>query len=74
MSLASHSANADHIARQLSAAADALRDGGSEAFARSLATVLAELDHRLRTDVDAALGRLEVRIEEELRELAEAEQ
>ncbi len=74
MSLASRSANAEHLTRQLKTAVAGLSPDDGEAFARSLANVLADLDHRLRVEVDEALGRMEARVEEELRELAEAEQ
>jgi hypothetical protein len=74
MSLASRSANAEHLAQELKSAAAGLPPESSDAVARSVAIVMAELDHRLRAEVDEALGRLEARIEQELRELAEAEQ
>ena len=74
MSLASRSANAEHLAGHLKTAVPGLSPGDGEAFARSLADVLADLDHRLRVEVDEALGRMEARVDEQLRELAEAEQ
>jgi hypothetical protein len=74
MLLGSRSANAEHLARQLKTAVPGLSPGDGEALARTLANVLADLDHRLRVEVDEALGRMEARVDEQLRELAEAEQ
>jgi hypothetical protein len=74
MSLASRSANADRLEARLKEAAANLAPDGRESFAAALAGVLADLDHRLRVEVDEAIARLEERIDEELRDLAEAEQ
>jgi hypothetical protein len=41
--------------------------------ARELAAAIADLDHKLPVEVDEALGRLESRIEVELRGLGEEE-
>jgi hypothetical protein len=46
----------------------------AERSARELAAVIADLDHKLRIDVDEALGRLESRVEADLRGLGEEEQ
>jgi hypothetical protein len=74
MSLASLSLNVEHIAQRLRPALSALAPGEADRLARGLAAVVADLDHKLRADVDDALGRLEARFEDEIRELGEEEQ
>jgi hypothetical protein len=73
-SLASRSPNVDHLAQRLLPVLASMEARAAEQCARELASAIAELDHKLRVEVDEALGRLEVRIETELRELAEEEQ
>jgi hypothetical protein len=68
MSLASRSPNVDHLAQRLYPAASALGPEAAQTLARDLAAVVAELDNKLRVEVDEALGRLEARIDEELRD------
>ncbi len=74
MSLASRSANPEHIATQLQAEVVGLSPEVGDTLTHQLAKIVSDLDHKLRVEVDEAIGRLEARIEEELRELAEAEQ
>lgn len=73
-SLANRSSKVDHLADRLQAALEGIDVQVGERIARELANIFAELDHRLRADVDEALGRLDARIEDEMRDLAEEEQ
>jgi hypothetical protein len=74
MSLASRSPNVDHVAQRLRSALSGIEPQAGERFARELASTIVDLDHKLRLEIDEALGRLETRIETELRDLAEEEQ
>jgi hypothetical protein len=72
-SLASRSPNVDHLAQRLLPALAGTDAEAAKRSARDLAAAIADLDHKLRIEVDEALGRLESRIEVELRGLAEEE-
>ena len=73
VSLASRSPNIDQLAQRLLSALAGVDPQAAERCARELASTIADLDHKLRVEVDEALGRLETRIETELRDLAEEE-
>jgi hypothetical protein len=73
-SLAGRSPNVDHLAQRLLPALAGMEPDAAERSARELAAVIADLDHKLRIDVDEALGRLESRVEADLRGLGEEEQ
>lgn len=73
-SLASRSANVDHLVERMRSALLGADAQMVERCAREFASAIADLDHKLRVEVDEALGRLEARIESELRDFAEQEQ
>jgi flagellar motility protein MotE (MotC chaperone) len=73
-SLASRSPSIDHLAQRLLPALTGMEPETAQRCARELAHAIADLDHKLRIEVDEALGRLETRIETELRDLAQEEQ